>query len=187
MDLKARLELKLYNLSLFQGRVEQNEHHKLSEVIKKIEQELEEAKYAAKEKQLLFEERVNTMSMLEKTIREHDNNRERRLKDFEKKIKAVKVKMRSGSKDLKREGFNKFFDPIAEGINMMKMAESTEATMQNIVMMENDFRKAFAVNTGVGEEEFDRRIEEDVVLFQANGLSESDLSRGLVSEEEDDV
>ncbi|KAI9161934.1 hypothetical protein LWI28_022156 [Acer negundo] len=82
------------------------------------------------------------------------------------------------------------------------MAESTEATMQNTVMMENDFRKAFAVNTGVGEvveevsddsvtkeelikatiameEEFDRRIEEDVVLFQANGLSESDLSRGL--------
>ncbi|KAI9162019.1 hypothetical protein LWI28_022983 [Acer negundo] len=73
----------------------------LSEVIKKIEQELEEAKSAAKEKQLLFEECVNTMSMLEKTIREHDNNRERRLKDFEKKIKAVKVKMRSGSKDLK--------------------------------------------------------------------------------------
>ncbi|KAK4838719.1 hypothetical protein QYF36_015885 [Acer negundo] len=187
MDLKARLELKLYNLSLFQGKVEQNGHHKLSEVIKKIEQELEESKSAAKEKQLLFEECVNTMSMLEKTIREHDNNRERRLKDFEKKIKAVKVKMRSGSKDLK--------------VAFMR---------NNHVMMENDFRKAFAVNTGVGkvveevsddsvtkkelikatiamEEEFDRRIEEDVVLFQANGLSESDLSRGLVSEEEDDV
>ena len=39
--------------------------------------------------------------MLEKTIREHDNNREGRLKDLEKKIKAVKVKMQSGSKDLK--------------------------------------------------------------------------------------
>ncbi|KAI9160747.1 hypothetical protein LWI28_011174 [Acer negundo] len=101
MDLKAQLELKLYDLSLFQGRVEQNEHHKLSEVIKKIEQELEEAKSAAKEKQLLFEECVSTVSMLEKTIREHDNNREGRLKDFEKKIKAVKVKMQSGSKDLK--------------------------------------------------------------------------------------
>ncbi|KAK4837410.1 hypothetical protein QYF36_005206 [Acer negundo] len=101
MDLKAQLELKLYDLSLFQGRVEQNEHHKLSEVIKKIEQELEEAKSAAKEKQLLFEECISTVSMLEKTIREHDNNREGRLKDFEKKIKAVKVKMQSGSKDLK--------------------------------------------------------------------------------------
>ncbi|KAK0596200.1 hypothetical protein LWI29_013563 [Acer saccharum] len=99
--IKAQLELKLYDLSLFQGRVEQNEHHKLSEVIKKIEQELEEAKSAAKEKQLMYEECVNTVSMLEKTIREHDNNREGRLKDFEKKIKAVKVKMQSGSKDLK--------------------------------------------------------------------------------------
>ncbi|KAK3221030.1 hypothetical protein Dsin_015000 [Dipteronia sinensis] len=101
MDLKAQLELKLYDLSLFQGRVEQNEHHKLSEVIKKIEQELEEAKSAAKEKQLLYKECVSTVSMLEKTIREHDNNREGRLKEFEKKIKAVKVKMQSGSKDLK--------------------------------------------------------------------------------------
>ncbi|KAK1563054.1 hypothetical protein Q3G72_021541 [Acer saccharum] len=101
MDLKAQLELKLYDLSLFQGRVEQNEHHKLSEVIKKIEQELEEAKSAAKEKKLLYEKCVSTVSMLEKTIREHDNNREGRLKDLEKKIKAVKVKMQLGSKDLK--------------------------------------------------------------------------------------
>ncbi|KAI9153657.1 hypothetical protein LWI28_014566 [Acer negundo] len=101
MDLKAQLELKLYDLSLFQGRVEQNEHHKLSEVIKKIEQELEEAKSAAKENKLLYEKCVSTVSMLEKTIREHDNNREGRLKDLEKKIKAVKVKMQSGSKDLK--------------------------------------------------------------------------------------
>lgn len=30
MDLKAQLELKLYDLSLFQGRAEQNEHHKVS-------------------------------------------------------------------------------------------------------------------------------------------------------------
>lgn len=39
--------------------------------------------------------------MLEKSIREHDNNREGRLKDLEKKIKAVKAKMQSASKDLK--------------------------------------------------------------------------------------
>ena len=29
MDLKARLELKSYDLSLFQNRAEQNEHHKV--------------------------------------------------------------------------------------------------------------------------------------------------------------
>lgn len=39
--------------------------------------------------------------MLEQTITEHDNNREGRLKDLEKKIKAVKAKMQSAAKDLK--------------------------------------------------------------------------------------
>ncbi|KAJ0043677.1 hypothetical protein Pint_17204 [Pistacia integerrima] len=101
MDLKAQLELKSYDLSLFQGRAEQNEHHKLGEMVKKIEQELEEAKAAAKEKQVLYENCVSTVSMLEKSIKEHDNNREGRLKDLEKKIKAVKVQMQSASKDLK--------------------------------------------------------------------------------------
>ncbi|KAJ0098691.1 hypothetical protein Patl1_19865 [Pistacia atlantica] len=125
MDLKAQLELKSYDLSLFQGRAEQNEHHKvcifllfwisysmhfshpaasslqLGEMVKKIEQELEEAKAAATEKQVLYEDCVSTVSMLEKSIKEHDNNREGRLKDLEKKIKAVKVQMQSASKDLK--------------------------------------------------------------------------------------
>ncbi|KDO65525.1 hypothetical protein CISIN_1g001073mg [Citrus sinensis] len=101
MDLKAQLELKLYDLSLFQGRAEQNEHHKLSEIVKKIEQELEEAKSSAKEKQLLYENSVSAVSVLEKSIKEHDNNREGRLKDLEKKIKAIKVQIQSASKDLK--------------------------------------------------------------------------------------
>lgn len=70
-------------------------------MVKKIEQELEEAKAAAKEKQILYENCVSTVSMLEKSIKEHDNNREGRLKDLEKKIKAVKVQMQSASKDLK--------------------------------------------------------------------------------------
>lgn len=29
MDLKAQLELQMYDLSLFEGRAEQNEHHKV--------------------------------------------------------------------------------------------------------------------------------------------------------------
>ncbi|XP_061980307.1 structural maintenance of chromosomes protein 2-1-like isoform X1 [Populus nigra] len=100
-DLKKQLELKLYDLSLFQGRAEQNEHHKLGEVVKKIEQELEEAKSAVKEKQILYNECVNTVSMLEKSIKEHDNNREGKLKDLEKQIKATKAQMQSVSKDVK--------------------------------------------------------------------------------------
>ncbi|KAJ6946566.1 structural maintenance of chromosomes protein 2-1 [Populus alba x Populus x berolinensis] len=101
VDLKKQLELKLYDLSLFQGRAEQNEHHKLGEVVKKIEQELEEAKFAAKEKEILYNECVSTVSKLEKSIKEHDNNREGRLKNLEKQIKATKAQMKSASKDLK--------------------------------------------------------------------------------------
>ncbi|GAV68102.1 SMC_N domain-containing protein/SMC_hinge domain-containing protein, partial [Cephalotus follicularis] len=101
MDHKAQLELKLYDLSLFQGRAEQNEHHKLSDVVKRIEQELEEAKSVAKEKKLLYEKCVKSVSMLEKSIKEHDNSRESRLKDLEKKIKSIKAQMQSASKNLK--------------------------------------------------------------------------------------
>ncbi|THF98937.1 hypothetical protein TEA_011136 [Camellia sinensis var. sinensis] len=75
-DLKAQMDLKSYDLSLFQSRAEQNEHHKLCELVKRIEQELLEAKSAASEKQLL-------------------------LKDLEKKIKAIKAQVQSASKDLK--------------------------------------------------------------------------------------
>ncbi|KAJ6426813.1 hypothetical protein OIU84_022411 [Salix udensis] len=101
LDLKKQLELKLYDLSLFQGRAEQNEHHKLGEVVKKIELELEEAKFEAKEKETLYNECVSTVSKLEKSIKEHDNNREGRLKNLEKQIKATKAQMKSASKDLK--------------------------------------------------------------------------------------
>ncbi|PSR93333.1 Structural maintenance of chromosomes protein like [Actinidia chinensis var. chinensis] len=100
-DLKAQLELKSYDLSLFQSRAEQNEHHKLGEHVKRIEQELLEAKSAAKEKQLLYEKCIAEVSMLEKSISEHANNRDGRLKDLEKKIKANKAQVQSASKDLK--------------------------------------------------------------------------------------
>ncbi|XP_057988646.1 structural maintenance of chromosomes protein 2-1 isoform X2 [Hevea brasiliensis] len=100
-DFKKQLELKHYDLSLFQGRAEQNEHHKLGELVKKIEQELEEANSKAKEKQILYKECVSMVSMLEKSIKEHDNNREGRLKDLEKKIKAIKSEVQLASKDLK--------------------------------------------------------------------------------------
>ncbi|KAH7855805.1 hypothetical protein Vadar_029159 [Vaccinium darrowii] len=100
-SLKAQLEVKLYELSLSQSRAEQNEHHKLSEHVKRIEQELSEAKSAANEKQLLHEKCKATVSMLEKSIHEHANNRDGILKDLEKKIKDYKAKVQSESKHLK--------------------------------------------------------------------------------------
>ncbi|XP_057952603.1 structural maintenance of chromosomes protein 2-1-like [Malania oleifera] len=100
-DLKAQLELKSYDLSLFQSRAEQNEHHKLGELVKKLEEELGEAKSTVKEKQLLYENCQTTVSVLEKSIKEHASNRDGRLKDLEKKIKAIKTQMQSASKELK--------------------------------------------------------------------------------------
>ncbi|KAG7014830.1 Structural maintenance of chromosomes protein 2-1 [Cucurbita argyrosperma subsp. argyrosperma] len=100
-DLKAKLELKMNDLSLFQTRAEQNEHHKLGELVKRIEQELEEAKATAKGKELEYKDCVNAVSLLEKSIKEHDNNREGRLKNLEQMIKATKSKLQSCLKDLK--------------------------------------------------------------------------------------
>ncbi|KAI7754399.1 hypothetical protein M8C21_024471 [Ambrosia artemisiifolia] len=72
-----------------------------SETVKKIEQELAEAKSAVSEKDALHKECVTEVATLEKSIYDHANNRERILKDIEKKIKTVKTKMQSASKDLK--------------------------------------------------------------------------------------
>ncbi|CAK8561036.1 unnamed protein product [Lathyrus sativus] len=106
-DLKATLELKSHDLSLFQSRAQQNEHHKLEELVKKIEQELVEAKSAVKEKELLYKNCVKTVSSLEKSIKEHNKNRESRLKGLEKMIKSIKSQMQSSSKYLKEHDSDK--------------------------------------------------------------------------------
>ncbi|KAL3645191.1 Structural maintenance of chromosomes protein 2-2 [Castilleja foliolosa] len=100
-DLKTQLELKSHDLSLSENRAKQNEHHKLSELVKKTEEELGEAKSAIEEKKLLYEECVAKVSDLEKSIHDHAGNRESRLTDLEKKIKAIKTKMQVASKNLK--------------------------------------------------------------------------------------
>ncbi|KAL3341891.1 hypothetical protein AABB24_026086 [Solanum stoloniferum] len=101
-DLKAQLELASYDLSLSQSRAEQNEHQKLGELVKKIEQELGEAKSGVEEKKLVYESCLAKVSCLEKSIHDHAGNREGRLKDLENKVKTIKRQMQSSLKDLKR-------------------------------------------------------------------------------------
>ncbi|VAH82577.1 unnamed protein product [Triticum turgidum subsp. durum] len=100
-ELKSQFELKSYDLSLFQSRVEQNEHHKLGELVKKLEQELQESKEELKEKQVEHKKCVSTVSDLEKTIKTYGSEREGRLKALEKKIKSLKLEMQAMSKQLK--------------------------------------------------------------------------------------
>ncbi|KAK5817604.1 hypothetical protein PVK06_022531 [Gossypium arboreum] len=73
MHLKAQLELKTHDLSLFQNRAKKNEHLK----------------------------HVSAILQLEKSIRDHENNREGRLKTLERKIKDTKSQLLLASKDLK--------------------------------------------------------------------------------------
>ncbi|KAM0926097.1 hypothetical protein ACQ4PT_003918 [Festuca glaucescens] len=100
-ELKSQFELKSYDLSLFQNRVEQNEHHKLGELVKKLEQELEESNNELTEKQVQYKKCVSTISELEKTIKTYGSEREGRLKALEIKIKSLKSEMQSMSKQLK--------------------------------------------------------------------------------------
>lgn len=44
---------------------------------------------------------MNKVLVLEKSIKDNDNSREGRLKDFEKRIKETKAQMQSASKNLK--------------------------------------------------------------------------------------
>ncbi|KAJ3688750.1 hypothetical protein LUZ61_017914 [Rhynchospora tenuis] len=100
-DLKKKLELKSYDLELFKSRVEQNEHHKLGELVKKLEEELEAAKQEEKEKQGNYDNCSSSIKKLEKMIKDHGSQRETRLKDLDKKIKSIKNEMQSASKALK--------------------------------------------------------------------------------------
>ncbi|EOA23418.1 hypothetical protein CARUB_v10016600mg [Capsella rubella] len=100
-DMKAQLELKMYDMSLFLKRAEQNEHHKLGEVVKKLEEEVEEVRSQITEKESLYKSCADTVSTLEKSIKDHDKNREGRLKDLEKNIKTIKASIQASSKDLK--------------------------------------------------------------------------------------
>ncbi|KAG8054309.1 hypothetical protein GUJ93_ZPchr0001g31079 [Zizania palustris] len=100
-ELKSQFELKSYDLSLFQNRIEQNEHHKLGELVKKLEQELQESKQELSAKQAQYKKSVSTVSELEKTIKTYGTEREGRLKALERKIKSLKSELQSMSKQLK--------------------------------------------------------------------------------------
>ncbi|GJW42205.1 structural maintenance of chromosomes protein 2-1 [Tanacetum coccineum] len=100
-ELKQQLEVKTFRLKQSQNTAEQNEHHKLSEIVKRINQELEEAKYTLTEKQAFYEECVTKVANLEISVQDHANNEDGSLKTRAEKIEAVKKKMQSAKKNLK--------------------------------------------------------------------------------------
>lgn len=69
--------------------------------MKKLEEEFEEIRSQIKEKEGCYKSCADTVSTLEKSIKDHDKNREGRLKDLEKNIKTIKARIQASSKDLK--------------------------------------------------------------------------------------
>lgn len=69
--------------------------------MKKIVEDLEEAKLRVKDLQLQHKNHTLTVSTLVKSIQENGNQRETRLKNLEKKIKSLKSDMQSAQKQLK--------------------------------------------------------------------------------------
>ncbi|CAL9067896.1 unnamed protein product [Musa banksii] len=164
VQLKSQLELKSYDLSLFESRAEQNEHHKLGELVKKIEEDLEEAKLRVKEKQLQHNNSILIVSTLEKSIKENGNQRETRLKDLEKKIKLLKSDMQSALRQLKVHESEK------EKIIMEK-----DAILQELVMLENQLA-ASETQIHTFTEELDKQRNKVSSIKQAYDQAESELN-----------
>ncbi|CAD6228646.1 unnamed protein product [Miscanthus lutarioriparius] len=99
-ELKSQFELKSYDLSLFQSRVEQNEHHKLGELVKKIEQELQESKQELTEKEVQHEKAYE--SDRERLIMEKDAVANE-LATLEEQLTTSKAQITSLSETLEKQ------------------------------------------------------------------------------------
>ncbi|KAH9616078.1 hypothetical protein KSS87_006594 [Heliosperma pusillum] len=145
-ELNNQLKLKEYEFELFKGRAEQNEHHKLGELLKKIEQDLSGARSSLKAKQEDHQKFVKKMAALGKSIKELDSSRESRLKDLEKRIKVLKAQMQSASKDLKghenqREKLIMEVDAVAEECASLESQLDSLVTQIQSLVSEVDEQK----------------------------------------------
>ncbi|KAL6840020.1 hypothetical protein ACP4OV_029830 [Aristida adscensionis] len=164
--LKSDFELKSYDLSLFQKRVEQNEHYKLGELVKKIEQELQESKTEMTEKQAQYEKCVSAVSELEKTIRTYGSEREGRLKALEKRIKSLKSEMQSMSKQLKA------YESDRERLIMEKDAVANE-----LVMLEEQLSASKSQITALSET-LDKQKDKVTLIKKDYDQAECELDAG---------
>lgn len=121
--LKSQLELKSYDLALFEERAKGCEHHKLSEAVSQLEADLEAAVTEAKVKEDLHKSCSERVATLEQAIKDHGRDRESRLASLEKQIKSIKQQLSVSAKELKGS------DGEKERLIMEKEALSQEKIM----------------------------------------------------------
>ncbi|XP_020113555.1 structural maintenance of chromosomes protein 2-1-like isoform X2 [Ananas comosus] len=182
--LKSQFELKSYDLSLFQGRAEQNEHHKLGEIVGKLEQELEEAKLLAKEKQTRYKNCISTVSALEKAIGEHGNQREFKLKDLDKRIKSLKSDLQSARKLLKgheseREKLVMEKDAVNEELAMLENQLAASESQINALSQALDEQKCKVSSI---KREYDQA--ESALNLSRSNLKECDSQLSAMAKEQ---
>ncbi|XWS51591.1 hypothetical protein CRYUN_Cryun12cG0189900 [Craigia yunnanensis] len=93
IDLKAKFELKMHDLSLFQNRAEKNEHHKLAEMVKSIEQVLEVAKSIVKEKQILGMKMKERLVMEREAVIQEQSSSESQLASLRTQISNLDLEV----------------------------------------------------------------------------------------------
>ncbi|KAH7423215.1 hypothetical protein KP509_12G044400 [Ceratopteris richardii] len=100
-QLKSQLELKSYDLALSEERAKECEHHKLSEAVSQLGQDLDAATAEFSAKEELCKSCLEKVTSLEQAIKDHGRDRESRLFALEKQIKAVKQQLSVSAKELK--------------------------------------------------------------------------------------
>ncbi|CAK9266166.1 unnamed protein product [Sphagnum jensenii] len=87
--LKSQLELKTYDLSLFEGQAEQSEHHKLADAVVSLTSEFQNENKELVKKDEEHQEYLKTVEAFKKSLKDHGQDRENQLQALEKEIKPV--------------------------------------------------------------------------------------------------
>ncbi|KAG6549852.1 hypothetical protein Mapa_008834 [Marchantia paleacea] len=142
--LKSQMELKSYDLSLYETRAEQSEHRKLSEVIAFMTSELDKEKLALSRTEQYHSECNQRVLQIEQKIKDQGRDRDSLLKDLEKRIKSMKKEAVAATKELKeREGARErmVMEKEAAVQEMLTLEDQLTTAQTQITKLETDLRE----------------------------------------------
>ncbi|KAL3700095.1 hypothetical protein R1sor_018117 [Riccia sorocarpa] len=142
--LMSQMELKSYDLSLYESRAEQSEHFKLGEEVASLASELGKEKLELRTKEQCHLECSQRVTDIDRKMKEQGRDRDAILKDLEKRIKLAKKEMVSATKDLKdREGARERMGLEKEAAvqELSTIQEQLSAIQSQIKNLEDDIAK----------------------------------------------